>query len=280
MFGSRDPSLKPWYGDTIDKSVSVIVPTYHEADNIEPLTWAVFEALNAHKIEGEIIFVDDNSKDGTIEKVKELSERGYHVSVIVRTNARGLSSAVLRGFEAAQERILVVMDADLQHPPEFLPDIINPLITGKSDFVIGSRYVAGGQIGEWSLLRKIISLGASALAMPLARGMKDPMAGFFGIRKELFLAHKSQINPIGFKIGLELLVKCTPEYPQEVPITFSQRKMGASKLKLTTQIQYLRQLVSLYWFKSPVIVITALMIALVVSIWSCHIIQRQMIFSL
>jgi dolichol-phosphate mannosyltransferase len=141
------------------------------------------------------------------------------------------------------------MDADLSHPPEAVPELVAALENPITDFVIGSRYVRGGSTDEdWGILRYLNSRMATWLATPLTRAA-DPLAGFFGLRRETFEAAE-QLNPIGYKIGLELMVKCRCQRVVEVPIHFANRKCGTSKLNFREQLNYIRHLVRLYAFYS------------------------------
>ncbi len=176
-------------------AVSIIVPTYQEAENLPVLTSRLFAALGTAAIEGEMIVVDDNSCDGTDHVVRELAAR-YPVRLITRTHERGLSSAVVRGFSEATTDLLVCMDADLSHPPESVPDLIREIQSGSAEFCIGSRYVEGGRTkDDWGFLRYVNSLGATLLAKPLIRA-RDPMAGFFCLsRSTLDKAIEAGLDP-------------------------------------------------------------------------------------
>lgn len=227
--------------------LSIIVPTYREADNLANLTHRIAAALHDAACSFEIIIVDDNSPDETVRVCEELAAR-LPVKLVVRTSERGLSSAVIAGMERAEGELLICMDADLSHPPESLPELVAALENPATDFVIGSRYVRGGSTEEgWGLFRWLNSKGATLLARPLTSA-KDPMAGFFGLRREDFVKAKD-LNPIGYKIGLELLVKCGCCGVKEVPIRFANRRHGASKLSLREQLNYLRHLRRLYRFR-------------------------------
>lgn len=228
--------------------VSIIVPTYREAENLGVLIPRISEALAATDISAEILVVDDNSPDGTPEVCRNLAER-YPLRLIVRTTERGLSSAVLAGMQAAQGDLLLVMDADLSHPPEKIAELVQALRNPATDFVIGSRYVTGGSTaGDWGLFRWINSKGATLLAWPLT-STHDPMAGFFALRRQAYLQAVERLDPIGYKIGLELLVKCGCRNVVEVPITFQDRLHGESKLTLKEQLNYLRHLRRLYNYR-------------------------------
>jgi dolichol-phosphate mannosyltransferase len=190
----------------------------------------------------ELIFMDDDSRDGSVEAV----ERAGHdwVRIIVRTENRGLSPAVIDGFRAARHPILVCLDCDLSHPPEAIPQMILALSSGQQ-FVIGSRYVPGGSTeDDWGLFRWLNSTIATLLARPLT-SVRDPMSGFFALRKADF-DRAEELNPVGYKIGLELIVKCGFENVAEVPIHFANRLHGESKLNLSEQLKYIRHLRRLY----------------------------------
>ncbi|MBL8885070.1 MAG: polyprenol monophosphomannose synthase [Phycisphaerales bacterium] len=221
--------------------VSVVVPTFREAANIAELVGRIERAVP----DSEIIIVDDNSNDGTDDVVRGLVRS--RVRLHVRTAERGLSSAVIAGCRLARAPHIVVMDADLSHPPESIPAMLAELGSG-GDFVIGSRYIAGGSTDSaWTFFRRINSLFATALARPLTK-LSDPMSGFFAMRTADFKATQD-LNPIGYKIALEMLVKGPFRSPREVPIHFADRKRGESKLSLKEQIRYIRHLARLYRFK-------------------------------
>ncbi len=228
-------------------AVTVVVPTYREAENLPALIPAITEALQSAGTPYEILIVDDDSRDGSVEAVARLSAEGHAVRIIVRTGARGLASAVIRGFESARGATLVCMDADLSHPPEAIPRLVGALDAG-ADFVIGSRYVRGGSTEQgWGLFRWLNSRIATWLARPFT-GAKDPMAGFFALRRETF-ASAAALDPIGYKIGLELMVKCRCRRVEEIPIHFADRHRGESKLSFREQWNYLRHLARLARFK-------------------------------
>ena len=227
-------------------SVSVVVPAYREADNLRVLTERVFAALEGAGLGGELIVVDDDSQDGSVEAVEELASR-FDVRIIVRTQERGLASAVLRGFEDARGDVLVVMDADLQHPPEKIPELVESITSGRGDFAVGSRY-AGGEIQrDWPLFRRLNSWVATLLARPLT-SVRDPMSGFFALHRETW-RRAAKLDPIGYKIGLELIVKARCRRCVEVPIVFGDRAGGESKLNFAEQLRYLRHLLRLYRFR-------------------------------
>ncbi len=229
--------------------VSIIVPALNEADNLAHLAPRVHSAMAGRPY--ELLIVDDNSRDNTPEVCRKLSET-YPLRLIVRTQPKnGLSGAVLHGLAEARGDFLVVMDADLQHPPEKLPELLAPLEAGLAEFVLGSRYVPGGTTGEqWTIFRMLNSRVATLLARPFAGNVRDPMSGFFALRKSTF-ERAQRLTPLGYKIGLELMCKCRVTSVTEVPIHFSTREFGESKLSLKQQFKYLEHLSRLYDFCYP-----------------------------
>ena len=229
--------------------VSIIVPALNEGPNLRPLTERIAAALK--EVDYEILIIDDNSRDDTPAVAAGLSPQ-FPLRLIVRMNPNnGLGGAVLHGFAEAKGEILVVMDADLQHPPEKLPELIAPLIEGRADFVLGSRHVPGGSTGErWGAFRRLNSWVATILARPFSGPVSDPMSGFFALRRETF-ERAERLQPLGYKIGLELMCKCRVRRAMEVPIHFAERSAGQSKLSLREQFRYLEHLSRLYDFCYP-----------------------------
>jgi dolichol-phosphate mannosyltransferase len=225
--------------------VTVVVPTYKEVENIPHLIDRVAKVRASTGLEIDMLFMDDDSRDGSAELVKARTEPW--VSLVTRTQDRGLSAAVLDGLRRAQGDVLVCMDADLSHPPEALPEMLAKLDEG-ADFVIGSRYAPGGSTSDdWGIFRWLNSRVATLFARPLT-SVRDPMAGFFALRRTTF-QRGAELNPIGYKIGLELIVKCRCERVVEIPIHFEDRQFGESKLTLKQQLLYLQHLRRLYNFK-------------------------------
>ena len=228
--------------------LSVIIPTYCEAKNLHILVPLIDNAATLAGISAEIIIVDDNSPDDT-QAVCNLLSLTYPVRLHVRKEERGLSSAVIAGMNLARGDVLLVMDADLSHPPAKIPELVEALKDPEVDFVIGSRYVAGGETADdWGLFRWINSKASTLMAKPLTSAC-DPMAGFFCLRRTTFLSAAETLNPIGYKIGLELIVKCRCHNVVEVPLSFSDRLHGECKLSLREQLNYLRHLKRLYEFR-------------------------------
>jgi len=225
-------------------SVSIIVPTYKEAENLPHLIERIDAVRRAHNLTLELIIMDDNSQDGSDEKVAEF--HAPWVRMVVRTENRGLSPSVVDGLALAVNDVALVMDADLSHPPEKIPEMLDALAAG-ADFVIGSRYAPGGSTDTaWGVFRWVNSKVATALARPFT-SVKDPMSGFFALRRETY--QDAWLNAVGYKIGLELLVKCRCQRVTEIPIHFADRKLGQSKLNLREQLLYLQHLRRLFLFK-------------------------------
>lgn len=226
--------------------ISIVVPTYKEKDNIPELFERIFKVFKNKRITGEIIVVDDDSQDGTIEIVKKYSNNNS-VKLIVRKDERGLASACIEGFKSAEGDILLVMDADLQHPPEKIPDLINAIKKG-SDIAIGSRYVEGGSLGKWTIGRNIVSKAAGTLANSLfseIKDIKDKESGFFAFKKKVIKDVK--LKPKGYKILLEILVLGNYKKVVEVGFKFGKRSAGESKLGIRIIFSYISHLIRLLW---------------------------------
>lgn len=222
--------------------ISIIVPCYKESLNVGILCNRIYKTIDKNV---EILIMDDESdeSDNTRDVINNISEN-IRTRYILRkeSEGRGLSSAVMNGIRLANGEIIVVMDGDLQHEPESIPNLILGLY--KNDFSIGVRKEL--KI-EWSILRRLISWCATILARGLTK-CSDPMSGFFAIRRELVLNNLNKINPIGFKIGLELMIKCGCKNIKEVRIDFQERKNGKSKMNFVQILNYLIHLFNLYIF--------------------------------
>jgi dolichol-phosphate mannosyltransferase len=223
---------------------SIVLPTYNEAAGIEQLIATVSDIFRTRGLDGEIIVVDDNSPDGTGAIVDALADR-YPVRCLHRPGKMGLSSGVIDGWKFARPESDAVgaMDADFSHDPKVIPDMVAALASGTYGLAIGSRYVAGGGIQNWPLKRKITSLVAIALAKPLTP-VRDITSGFFLVRRSAL--EGVQLDPIGFKIGLEVIAKAHYGRVLEVPYVFTDRVAGMSKLNQGEIFNYLRQLRRIY----------------------------------
>jgi len=243
---SNDLQCEVVDGTILKPEVSIVVPTYCEAENLEDLVGRISAALSSETLTWEVIVVDDDSPDDTSAICGRLAET-YPLRLVVRRNERGLSSAVIHGLEVAHGVALVVMDADLSHPPEQIPALVNSLKTSK--FAIGSRYMGGGATEDrWSLARRLLSRSATWLARPLT-SVSDPMSGFFALSRDTYRGVANKLTPVGYKIGLELIVKLNCHDVGEVPIFFEDRKRGVSKLTFREELRYLRHLMQLYGYR-------------------------------
>ncbi len=226
-------------------STSIIVPTFREVEALPDLIDRVAKVRAENASITELVVVDDDSRDGTEALCAARPEPWLRL--IVRKEDRGLSQAVLAGLRAARGDLLVVMDADLSHPPEAISEM-QKAIAGGADFVVGSRYIEGGTTADdWGVLRFLNSRVATALARPLTT-ISDPMSGFFALARSVFESAREP-SPLGYKIGLELIVRCGCKNVREVPIHFANRTRGESKLTLKQQVLYVRHLLRLYRFK-------------------------------
>ena len=229
----------------IPATLALVVPTYNESDRLPELVRAIFNVYAAAGLDGELVIVDDKSPDGTGKLADELALR-YPIRVIHRPGKLGLGTAVIDGFAASEAEIVGVIDADLSHPPDLVPRMLRAMQDARADFVIGSRYVAGGGTKNWELSRVLMS----KFACQLARGLtpvKDVTSGFFLIRRDL--ARGVAISAGGFKICLELLIRSAPKLVIEVPYVFTGRTAGESKMNLAEATGYLKQLRDLRAYK-------------------------------
>lgn len=223
--------------------LSVISPTYNEAENVSGFVKAVCAALEGSNY--EILIVDDDSPDLTWQLAGEIAKQNPRLRVVRRSSQRGLGHAVLQGFSQARGKLVACIDADLQHDPSILSQMVLELRKG-CDVAVGSRYVLGGGVHKWSWVRRLMSWIATKAAQVCIRvKLSDPMSGYFMMRREDFLAIREQLNPEGFKILLEILAKLKPEGIAEIPYTFRARIAGQSKLSTKVALEYAQQLARL-----------------------------------
>jgi dolichol-phosphate mannosyltransferase len=256
--------------------LSIIIPTFNESQNILNLLNKIRDNSKAGT-KVEVVVVDDNSPDGTGRLVEEYArgvgalagmmstiestateyendsrgedddnnDQDYSIKVIHRGSKYGLISAILRGIRASSAEYILVMDADFSHPPEVIPKMIDEIQKSEYDVIIGSRYTSGGSIIGWPFRRRMISRGATKIAQyGLKIRIKDPMSGFFMCRRHVF--QDIDINTRGYKILLEVLVKRQGLTVKEIPYTFTNRKLGQSKMGPTVISDYLKAVWVLY----------------------------------
>ncbi|MGD0939905.1 MAG: polyprenol monophosphomannose synthase [Terracidiphilus sp.] len=226
--------------------MALIIPTLNEAANIHRLLGDVRAVLDPTGINYEILVVDDDSRDNTGAIVSAVALEDPRVRLLVRKGERGLAGAVLYGWRHTDVPILGVMDADLQHPPELLPELFSAILAGN-DLAIGSRYIDGGQLGNWNPVRKFLSVAAIWATWPIQRAglrAKDPMTGFFLVRRECM--DGIEFQPAGFKLLLEILVRARLHSIKELPLSFGLRVQGASKANFKVGWDYAKLLARLY----------------------------------
>ncbi len=228
-------------------AVSVVLPTFNEAESLPVIVPRIVAALRDAGIAGEVIVVDDNSPDGTAEVAERLALE-YPVRVQKRTGERGLATAVLAGFAISEAPVCVVMDADGSHPVDALPAMVRMVEQDKADIVVGSRHVSGGGSRDWPVFSQLKSKLAAALSFGVTN-MTDPTTGFMALRRSLLANLK--LDPVGWKIVLEIVVKAAPVRVAEVPIIFTDRELGESKQSARVFLEYASHLTKLYAYRYP-----------------------------
>jgi dolichol-phosphate mannosyltransferase len=234
-------------GSTSPLTLSLVIPTYNEGKNLPPLIGRLTQLLDAAlPNDYELIVVDDNSPDHTWEKALALSTQVPQLRVMRRSHERGLSSAVIRGWQVARGGLLGVIDADLQHPPEVVIQLLAALQAG-ADLAVGSRHVDGGGVSEWSMLRRVLSRGAQTLGLVLlpqvVGRVSDPMSGYFMVRRDAIAG--PLLNPKGYKILLEVIGRGDIHTIAEVGYVFQERAEGASKVTWRQYVDYIHHLLRL-----------------------------------
>ncbi|MEH1998077.1 MAG: glycosyltransferase [Nostoc sp.] len=227
--------------------LSLVIPTYKERDNIQNVV-SILSQLLDESIPGnyELIVVDDDSPDRTWEIAQSLTTEYPQLRVMRRQQERGLSSAVIRGWQAATGSMLGVIDGDLQHPPEVLMQLLRSVEQG-ADLAVASRHVEGGGVSSWSLVRRLLSRGAQLLGLVILPGVlgrvSDPMSGYFMVRRSAIA--NATLNPVGYKILLEVIGRGKVDQVAEVGYVFCERKEGESKVTWKQYIDYIHHLVRL-----------------------------------
>jgi dolichol-phosphate mannosyltransferase len=220
--------------------LSIVLPTFNEAQNLPELLKRIASVLK--KGEYEVIVVDDDSPDRTWEVAQKL-EKNHPLRVLRRVGRRGLSSAVVEGFDAAKGDVLLVMDSDLQHDPALVVTLADAVESG-ADIAVASRYMKGGSVGEWVRGRRLLSKTATWLTRKIpAVEVSDPMSGFFALKKSVYQRIRPMLRPTGFKILFEILGHLPRgTKTAEVPLVFQMRLHGESKLSLRVELEFLWQL--------------------------------------
>jgi dolichol-phosphate mannosyltransferase len=225
-----------------ENTVAIAVPTLNEAGNIDKILTALTDSLSQTRYEYEIVVVDDGSTDGTVEHVRVWTKRDPRVRLLIRTGERGLAGAVLYGWSQSQANLLGVIDADLQHPPELVPELLKA--AEQADIAVASRYARNHGVKGWNPLRAAVSRLSTLAAAPLIYkkklGVTDPMSGFFIIHRRCIEGLSFQTT--GFKLLLEILVRGRIQTAKEVAYNFGLRHAGRSKANATVALHYLHLL--------------------------------------
>ena len=237
-----------------NEQVSIIIPTYNESENILRILRSIGEIIPKN-IPTQTIVVDDNSPDGTgklvedyLKTVKKMADNT--IEIIHRKTKDGLGSAILKGIQQAKGDTIVVMDCDFSHPPQIIPKLLESIKKYQYDIAVASRYIKGGEIQGWSLKRKLMSKFATLIAKKgLGINTHDPMSGFFAFKRNII--NGLNIDAIGYKILLEILVKTKNVTIKEIPYTFQDRESGSSKLGIKTIFEYFKSVWKLYRYGKP-----------------------------
>ncbi|WP_347303970.1 glycosyltransferase family 2 protein [Croceibacterium sp. TMG7-5b_MA50] len=224
-------------------ALAVVIPTFNERDNVARMVEVLDAALAG--IPFEMVFVDDDSRDGTRDKLAEIAAADPRVRMVHRIGRRGLSTAVVEGILSTTTPYVAVIDADLQHDERVLPQMLEILQAGEADVVVGSRYTAGGSTGDWEQSRVRVSAVATKLARMVARvPLTDPMSGFFALTRAAFDSAVRDLSGQGYKVLLDICASsAAPLRMAEVPYQFRRREAGDSKLDAMIVWEYLLLLV-------------------------------------
>ncbi len=227
--------------------LSLILPTFNESGNISEIVKILSDLLDsAWAGRYELIVVDDNSPDRTWKMALDLTQQYPQLKVLHRETEKGLSTAVIRGWQASQGEILAVIDADLQHPPEILLQLLAEMERG-ADLAIASRHVEGGGVSEWSMIRRFLSRGAQMLGLVILpeviNRLSDPMSGFFMVRRSAIAG--VTLSPVGYKILIEVAARGKIRWIGEVGYVFRERQAGESKVTWKQYLEYLQHLIRL-----------------------------------
>ena len=229
-----------------NEKLVIVIPTRDEAGNILVLLSRIQATLDSAEIRYQIIVIDDESRDGTAERVSAAARADGRIRLLVRHGERGLAGAILYGWRHTDAEILGVIDADLQHPPELLPALFNAIIEG-SDLAIASRYTEGGKVDGWDPARRLVSSVAAWACLPLqprGLGARDSLSGFFLVRRRCL--HGLDFQKSGFKLLLEILVRGRIRSVQEIPYSFGRRHAGRSKASIGVALDYIALMARLY----------------------------------
>lgn len=228
-------------------ALSLVIPTFNEGQNIKEIISILVGLLDRTiPTDYELIVVDDDSPDRTWELARELIATYPQLQVIRRQTERGLSTAVIRGWQVARGEILGIIDADLQHPPEILLKLWTQITQG-AELAVASRNITGGGVSEWNLLRRLLSRGAQLLGLiilpEVISRLSDPMSGYFMVRRSAIA--NQPLNPVGYKILIEIVARGQIRRIAETGYIFRERRTGASKVTWKQYVEYIQHLIRL-----------------------------------
>jgi dolichol-phosphate mannosyltransferase len=227
--------------------LSVVIPTFNESSGISQILRSLHASLEELQINFEIILVDDDSPDETWKIATQLTQEIPELTVIRRLGVKGLATAVICGWHYSNGQLLGVMDGDGQHPTEVIKDLFNTFRKNTHEVAIASRYLPHGGIKKWSLTRRLLSRGAQTLGQLLLPGaigtINDPMSGYFIVKRSIIT--ETQLDPVGYKILLEILARSQANKIKEIPYVFLERSSGKSKVAVSHYVSYLRHLLRL-----------------------------------
>lgn len=229
--------------------ISLVIPTYNEEESISDLICRIADMAGINSLLMEIIIVDDDSGDNTVSQARIAIAKCGNIKgkLIVRKDKnRSLSLSVIDGIQAAAGDIIGIMDADFSHPPEAIPSLVRAISEDGFDLAVGSRYIKGGGIAGWPIKRRISSWAACKLAAGVT-DIRDATSGFLFFKRSV-IKNIALLNPVGFKIGLEIIVKCEYKRAAEIPYLFSERIAGRSKFGLREIALYMKHLAALYTY--------------------------------
>jgi len=228
-------------------NISILVPVLNELENLKILTNIIKKTLTKNKLSYEIIFIDDGSSDGSQTCIIDLAKKFQNIKYLFRTGPKSLSQSVIDGFYTSVGSYIIVMDADLQHNPEYIPALIQSC-KNNNGLSIASRYIENGVGFKKPSVRYFISKFSTLLAcFVLKTKVSDPMTGFFAVERHLFTEISKQLSGVGYKILLEIIYYSNQKEIGEIPYVFDQRQNGISKSNFRIFYYYLCQLISIYF---------------------------------
>ncbi len=229
--------------------ITILIPTFNEKKNISIITNSLLENKDLENIITNIIFIDDNSSDGSAEELNIVSDKFAKViSVIRKDQSKDLTKSILLGLKLVQSKYVCIMDADLQHDIKAINIFYNLIKSNKFDLIIGSRFLDNSFVNNLSKTRKILSKSGNLIGYTFGiKNIKDPLSGFFMIKTSIFKSISKKIDTEGFKILLTILVILNKKIRiKEIQINFYSRKHGQSKLKLKVIFIFLKQILKLF----------------------------------